>query len=98
MSEFVENVQLRLKKSSSSLLTLSLRVLTGMILGLTFALVGQEILLYGNFSFFLVITAMTLGFLRLSRSWGTSKVLVFDVICVLVGMLLKMYILVAPGA
>jgi hypothetical protein len=69
-----------------------------MIFGLTFALVGQEILLYGNFSFFFVITAMTLGFLRLSRSWGTSKVLVFDVICILVGMLLKMYILVAPGA
>lgn len=98
MAQFIEDLQVKLKGSSSNLLLIFLKLLIGCTLGLVFSLVGQQIAGYGDFAFFLVIIATIMTFYRISRSWQFVPVLVFALICVLIGLLLRMYILIAPGA
>jgi len=76
----------------------AVRLGTGLVLGLTFALIGQEIVGYETISFVLVLLIVTGMLLRISRSWSWSHIFIFNLICVLIGLLLRMYILVAPNA
>lgn len=73
------------------------RLVSGIVLGLTFALIGDQILDYGTLAFLFVIVAVSTAFMKISRGWRVVGVLVFDLVCVLVGMLLRLYILIAPG-
>lgn len=73
------------------------RGLTGFFLGLTFSLVGEQIIDYGWFSFMLVIVVTMGGILRITKHWSWVHVFIFNLICVLIGMLLRMYIMIAPG-
>jgi hypothetical protein len=45
------------------------------------------------FAFVIVVT--TAAFMRIAKNWGLTATLIFDLICVLVGMLLRLYIMVA---
>lgn len=102
MSELVGKMQSQLKKTSSDVLLFTLKLISGSILGLTFALVMQEIL--GKvenenlLAFFFVIVVTAGIFLRIAKSWGLTAILIFDLICVLLGMVLRLYIMVAPGS
>ncbi len=98
MSGLSSKIQIHFKNSSGSLLLFGFRVITGGMLGLSFALIGDELVNYGLFMFLFVITAIALSFLRISRHWSAVSVFVFNLICVLLGMLLRLYIVVAPGA
>ena len=97
MGEFMQNVQIRFKQSSAGIFTFFFKLVTGLFLGLTFALVGEELIGYESLAFWFVIVAILGAFLRVSRAWSAGAVLVFNLVCVLVGMLLRMYIVVAPG-
>ena|SRR5690606_20890846 len=98
MGQFMEDLQYRIKSTSGSLGVMTLKLFVGFMLGLTFALIGQQMVGYGTFSFFLVIVSSMAAFYRIARPWRFAGVLVFALVCVLVGLLLKMYILMAPGA
>jgi hypothetical protein len=98
MAQFIEDLQYKIKTSSGSLLLLISKVFVGLVLGLTFALIGQQMTGFGTFSFLLVIISVVATFYRIARSWKWSNVSVFSLICVLLAMLLQMYIMVAPGA
>ncbi|MCB0341941.1 MAG: hypothetical protein H6626_11360 [Pseudobdellovibrionaceae bacterium] len=98
MGTLLDTVNTRIKHSSTNLFIYFLRLVSGMVLGLTVALIGEEIIGYGSLAFTLVLVTVTGSFLRITRNWGMASVLVFDLVCVLVGLLLRMYILVAPGA
>jgi hypothetical protein len=91
------NVHGKLKSSSQDLFVFAIKVFTGFMMGLTLALVGEEIIGYETLSFVLIITFITGVFLSVSRSWGLGGILIFDLVVVLFAMLLRMYILVAPG-
>jgi hypothetical protein len=99
MGEMIGNMQTQLKKSSSDFLLFTLKFVSGAILGLTFALIMQVIMGYAEnenllvFTFAIIIT--TAVFLRIAKGWGLTATLIFDLICVLVGMLLRLYIMVA---
>lgn len=97
MGQMLENIQYRLKTSSSSLALIFFKLISGLGLGLTAALIGQEIIQYGSFAFVFVIVATVGAFFRVSKHWQFVGVAVFDLICILIGLLLRMYILVAPG-
>lgn len=97
MAQLVEIFQQKIRSSSSGFVLGLLRLGSGAILGLTFALVGDEIVKYGVLSFLFVIVSVTYAFMKLSKSWRIGGVLVFDLVCVLMGMLLRLYILMAPG-
>ncbi len=102
MSELVGKMQTQIKKTSSDLLLFSVKLFSGLVLGLTFGLIMQEILGKADgenlLGFLFVIIVTTGAFLRIAKAWGMTTLLVFDLICVLIGMVLKYYIMVAPGA
>ena len=97
MGNLIGNVQDRIKSSSNALSLLAFKGLTGLFLGLTLGLIGQQIVGYGWFSFVLVIFVVTGALLRITRHWEWRHILIFNLICVLTGALLRLYILVAPG-
>jgi hypothetical protein len=98
MSDFLQNVQYRLKTSSRDILVFGYRLATGLFLGLTLSLIFQEMMSYGAFSFVFVMLSVALAFLRISKGWSALMISIFNLICVLVGLLIRMYILIAPGA
>ena len=49
-------------------------------------------------SFLFMIVAFMAIFLRIAKKWNLVAVLIFDLICILVGMVLSLYIMVAPNA
>jgi|SRR6185312_5950513 len=98
MGSLISNVQDRFKTSTQMVLLLVLRLLTGLFLGLTLALIGQEIVQYEVFSFVLVTVVVVATLMRITRAWTWTHLFIFNLICVLIGLLLRMYILIAPGA
>ena len=91
-----QGAQIKAKSSASSLMQITFRLFTGFFLGLTASLVAQELTGFGSFSL-IFLNLMILGlFFRISQNWSMVKILVFDLVCVLVIQILKMYILVAP--
>ena len=97
MAGLISNFQDRVKTSSNVISLLIVKVLTGLFLGLTFALIGDQIIDYGWFSFTLVMVVVTAAIVRISKGWTWTHVFIFNLICVLIGLLLRMYILIAPG-
>lgn len=98
MGNMISNVQDRFKTSSNALALLGIRLVTGLFLGTTLALVGQELIQYEVFSLVLVIVVVTAALLRITRHWAWMHLFIFNLICILIGLLLRMYILIAPGA
>lgn len=98
MGKFVDTVQVKIKNTSQSMTTFLLRLLTAAVLGVVFAVIGEVIIGYGSFSFTLVVVAVGGAFMRIARHWGPLAILIFDFICILIGMLLRMYVMLAPGA
>lgn len=102
MGELASRMQVRIKKTSNDAMTFALKVLSGAILGLTFALAIHEAMGKQDgesvFSFLLVVVITTGSFLRIAKKWSLGSVLIFDLICVLIGMILGLYVKVAPGA
>jgi hypothetical protein len=97
VADFIASVQEKFKTSTNALVLFSFKTLTGLFLGLTFALIGQEIIRYGFLSFTLVAAVVAASILRVSRSWSWTQISIFNLICILTGLLLRMYILIAPN-
>ncbi len=102
MSEMVVRMQTQLKKTSGDLFLFGLKLVSGTVLGLTLALIMQVVLGHAEgeniIAFVFIMTVGTAAFLRLARNWSLTVLLVVDLICILVGMLLRLYIMVAPDA
>src|SRR5688572_2227847 len=97
MGQMLEDLQYRLKTSSTSLALFFFKLVSGLALGLTVALILEEIFHYGILAFFFVLVAATWAFLKFAKRLQFVGVAVFDLICILIGLLLRMYILIAPG-
>jgi hypothetical protein len=97
MANLISNAQERFKTSSNALALVSFKALTGLFLGLTLALIGDQIIDYGWISFMLVLIVSTGTLMKITKSWTWMHMLIFNLICVLIGLLLRMYILIAPG-
>jgi cell shape-determining protein MreD len=92
-----KKMQGRIKESSRSFALLLGKILTGFILGLTVALIVRAIVGSGNFVFTLTIVACAAVFVRIAQKWKPAGVLLFNLFCVMTAMLLRMYIMLAPG-
>jgi hypothetical protein len=94
-------MQQGLKQTSTDFALLLVKLVSGGVIGFTLALIVQEVLGQPNeltLAFVFTFSA-TLGvFWRLTRSWGLSAILVFDLIAVLTGLLLRLYVMIAPNA
>lgn len=96
MKGLANNMQEGVKSSSVGFLNLFLRLVTGLMVGLTLGLIGQELIGYGTFALLFCLVVVTAIIIKALGSWSIGQILIFDLICVLVAMLLRMYILVAP--
>jgi len=92
----MEAVKQTMKSAGYRFLTFTLRLITGFFLGLTLGFIAQELVGFGTFSLILLTGVVTASFLKVTSSWSVSRILIFDLICVLVGQIMKMYILLAP--
>jgi hypothetical protein len=97
MTDYIGGLQDKVKASSSTVALWGAKILTGAFIGLTFSLIGEELIDYGWISFFLVVVAIAAALLKIMRPWTWLHVFIFNLICVLIGLLLRMYILIAPG-
>jgi len=102
VSEFAGRLQHGFKQTSSDLALMALRAVSGSILGLTVALIVQEILGQSDEG---ITLAYVFGFAiafavfwRLTRGWSLIPLLVFDLVAVLGGLLLRLYVMMAPNA
>jgi hypothetical protein len=96
MSGFANSTREGVKSSTLSFMHICLRLITGVFLGLVLSLIGQELLSYGSFALIFVIVVVMSLVMKFMSGWSMGKILIFDLICVLMAMLLRMYILVAP--
>lgn len=92
----MEAVKQTVKSTGYRFLVLMIRLLTGFFLGLTLSFIAQELVHFGMTSLILITTVITASFLKISSQWTITRILIFDLICILVGQILKMYILLAP--
>lgn len=96
VSQLAGQVQVGVKNTSVSLVGMALKLITAFFFAMTLALIGQELMGSGNFAFvFTMVVIMGLIF-KLIGSWNIGAVLLFDLFCVLVALLLKLYLQVAP--
>ncbi len=96
MKDWSYNVQTGMTRSSTSLLRFWIRVISGLMIGLTIALVAQEMLEFGYLSLSFMTLVMLGLFLRISKNWSFLTLIVVDLMFVLICQILKMYIMVAP--
>jgi hypothetical protein len=95
-SQIAGQVQDGVKNTSVSLFGTFLKIVTAFVVSLTMALIGQEMMGYGTFSFvFTMVVVFSLIFKLISK-WSVGSVLLFDLFAVLVALLLRLYIQVAP--
>ena len=92
----MQAVKQTMKSTGYRSLTVGLRLITGFFLGLTLGFIAQELVHFGLIGLLLITMVIAASFLKISSTWSISRILVFDLICILVGQILKMYILLAP--
>ena len=93
----IKNIQGKIKDSSRGLGLLLARVVSGLLIGLTIALIFKQLTSIGHFVFTFIIVLSVGAFISLSQKWRFTGVLLFNLFCVMTAMLLRMYILLAPG-
>ena len=98
MGQLIQNMQVQIKRTSQNFGLMILKAFSGFVLGLVLAIAGEEVVGYGSLSFWFIVVLFTGVFLRISRGWSLGGVLIYNLVCVLLGLLLRMYILVAPGS
>lgn len=90
------NLQQGAKNASVSLAQRLLRATTGLFIGAILSLIIQEFTKNGVLvAIFLTILFMSIIY-RLLRSMTIFQIFIFDVICILIATLLRMYIMIAP--
>jgi hypothetical protein len=98
MAQLSMKLQNQFKETTESLSVYVLKIISGLLLALTLSLIFQEIIGFEALSFVLLSTTIMIGFMRIVRNWKVVSILVFDLVCILTALLLRMYILIAPGA
>ncbi len=96
MGQIAGQVQDGVKNTSVSIFGIVLKLLTAFLVALTFSLIGQEMMAYGTFSFVFIFVVVSALIFKLISKWSVGSVLLFDLFIVLVALLLRLYIQVAP--
>ncbi len=96
-NEAIGQVNHSVKSTGSFVFLFSLKLISGLLLGLVFGIILQEFFSYGTIALTFVILVVLFLFLRLSNKWNLVMLLLFNSACILLGMLLKMYIVFAPA-
>lgn len=96
MKDFSSQAQEKMVTGTQSIFLFLIKTVSGLILGFTFSLIIHEIFKTGTLNQIFVTLLTTVVFVKLTASWKFGAIFIFDLIAVLVAMLLRMYILMAP--
>lgn len=97
VKNFSNQVQQTTKQATYSLSHIIIRLISGFFIGLVLALIAQELFQFGTLLLvFTTLLFMSIIYKLLSR-YSVVQILIFDLICVLIVALLRMYILIAPN-
>lgn len=97
MANLIGDIHQGVRQTSGHISVFILKVCSAFMVAITVALVFQEMIGFGTFSFVLIGITLLLGLVKMMKKWNLTSVLVFDLICILVALLLRIYVLVAPG-
>ena len=96
LKSMASSLQQGAKQTTLSLTQRILRLISGLFLALIFSLIIQEMMQSGSLTLvFLIVLFTTMVYLFLAR-YSVLQILIFDLICVLIVSLLRLYIMVAP--
>lgn len=96
LKSMASSLQQGVKQTTLSLTQRILRLVSGLFLALVFSLIIQEMMQGGSLTLvFLIVLFTAMVYLFLAR-FSVLQILIFDLICVLIVSLLRLYIMVAP--
>jgi len=90
------NIQTGAKNATHSLTHILLRLISGFFIGLVLALIIQELSQSGEFVLVFLTIVFTAAIYKSLSRFTIVHILIFDLICVLLATVLRMYILIAP--
>ncbi len=96
INQVSSQLQEGVRNSSISLASVFIKTMTALVVSLTLSLIIQEIMGTGVFTFVFTMVVFSTGLLRIMKAWSVSQVLLFDLFCILVALILKLYLQVAP--
>ncbi len=70
-----------------------IKILSGLAIAYTMALVGQEFIKYGIFSFVFILISITMAFLYVVRGYGFITIFILNFFLVVFAFLLRLYVL-----
>lgn len=96
IKNITSNLQQGVKNTSVTLTQKLLRVISGLVLALIVSLIIQEMMQSGTLMLiFFIVLITSLVYMFMAR-FTVLQILIFDLICVLIVSLMRLYILVAP--
>lgn len=96
MNQIAGQVQEGIKSSSVSIFGITIKIFTALFIALTVSLIVQEMMGSGSFTFVFTMIVVGGGIFRLMKEWKVQQVLLFDLFCILVALLLRLYLQIAP--
>lgn len=96
INQLSTSLQSTTKSTFSMVVGVSLKLVSSFIISFVISLVAQTMVGFGQLSFLFCLVVGTSLLLRLMWNWSLGATLIFNLFCILVALLLRMYILVAP--
>jgi K+-sensing histidine kinase KdpD len=93
---FSNDLQVGAKNASHSMLHSAVRLISGFFIGLVLSLIIQELTQSGNLILVFLTVVLTTAIYKALGRMALMQILIFDLICVLIGTVLRMYIMIAP--
>lgn len=90
-------VQQKSQQASYGMIHSAFRLITGFFIGLVLAFIFQELFKFETLMLVFVTVVLTGTIFKSLSRMSVFQILVFDLICVLIGGLLRMYIMIAPN-
>ncbi|MBY0553189.1 hypothetical protein K2P97_01590 [bacterium] len=96
LKNVASNMQQGAKTASITFTQRLLRLTSGFFIGIVLSLIIQEFTQSGTLMLLFFTTLFMMIVYRLLRSLSIFQIFIFDVICILIAITLRMYIMIAP--
>jgi general stress protein CsbA len=97
ISVLSQDLQTGTKVVTHGLFHISLRLISAFFIGMVLALIIQELTQSGQYMLIFMTCVLTASLFKGLTRLTLLQILVFDLFCILLGTILRMYILLAPG-
>jgi hypothetical protein len=93
----IERIQEGTKHSFYTIFLLSVKIISSFFFGLLISLIFKELSHFGNLLFLFTLLVFTAVFFKLITNLSLRNLIIVDSFIVLICLLLKMYIMIAPN-